>query len=377
MPRKNNHSQKKILFIVGTLGSGGAERRPLFLINEITQQSAAEVHLAMLDDNGNYMPYLSDSCARHHIIGPFPFRFFFRLFSIVYLLYRLQPDAIYTNLWGTAHLIQKALLFYTKPVKFIYGISNTLKRYQKNRKAFEQILADEQVTLVLQTERVRSELLLYRESGINIHVIPNVIDPGLITSQISAKQAQDSKQYRLIHVGRISPAKRHDRLLDIIAKLDTKGIDFHLDIVGGATEENLPLLKAAQQKCQKNGLENVITFHGFIKNPFPLMAQSDLILLTSDYEGMPMVLIEALTLGVPIVSTDIEYGPREIVDEGNNGFIVEKDDTDQFVSRIVEILNDLDAFKKRAYASSERFHVKNHIHSYLNLMGIPIDINAN
>jgi len=369
MLQKTENKTKQILFIVGILGNGGAERRPLFLLNEIAKQDVAELHLAMLDVRGNYMSYLSDQCIKHHIVGLFPFRFFSRLVSLIYLLYKLKPDTIYTNLWGTAFLTKTALRYYKRPVRFIYGISNTLDRYQKNKPAFDELLANEHVTLILQTERIKKKVLSYRKSGTNIHVIPNIIDPELITSQIPAvTPTRKSKQYKLIHVGRISPAKRHDRLLSIIAKLKETGIDFHLDIVGGATEENLPLLENAKEQSKKDGLEKIITFHGFVKNPFPLMAESDLILLTSDYEGMPMVLIEALTLGLPIVSTDIRYGPREIVTNGENGFVVQKNDTENFVSCIIEILTNLNAFKKRAYKSSTRFHVKNHIHSYLNLM---------
>ena len=111
-------------------------------------------------------------------------------------------------------------------------------------------------------------------------------------------------------------------------------------------------------------------FHGYLSNPYPLIANADLLLLTSDYEGMPSVLIESITLGTPVVSTDIDYGPREIIQNGYNGYCVEPDDIEKFSDCVIKVLKQRDEFSERARLSSSRYHLQNHIQAYFQVMGI-------
>lgn len=107
----------------------------------------------------------------------------------------------------------------------------------------------------------------------------------------------------VIHVGRFSAQKRHDLLLDAWARLDTP----HRLVLLAPPDERLARLIAAR------GLERRVTVAGFQPNPYPWIAGADLLVLSSDHEGLPNVIIEALALGTPVVSTDCPSGPREIL----------------------------------------------------------------
>lgn len=107
----------------------------------------------------------------------------------------------------------------------------------------------------------------------------------------------------VIHVGRFAAQKRHDLLLDA-----WKGI---------ANPPRLVLLAAGDERLTKmieeHGLRDRVTVAGFQANPYPWIANAKLLVLSSDHEGLPNVIIEALALGTPVVSTDCPSGPREIL----------------------------------------------------------------
>lgn len=107
----------------------------------------------------------------------------------------------------------------------------------------------------------------------------------------------------ILHVGRFAAQKRHDLLLAAFARLEPT----HTLVLLTPPDDALRALIAAQ------GLERCITIADFQANPYPWMAGADLLVLCSDHEGLPNVLIEALACGTRVVSTDCPSGPREIL----------------------------------------------------------------
>lgn len=109
----------------------------------------------------------------------------------------------------------------------------------------------------------------------------------------------------IIHVGRFSDAKRHDILLKAFAMAE---LDCRLLLLGqGENEEKIKKL------VQELKLNDKVVFAGFKSNPYPYIKNAKMMVLSSDYEGLPTVLIEALILNVPVVSTDCKSGAREIL----------------------------------------------------------------
>lgn len=135
-----------------------------------------------------------------------------------------------------------------------------------------------------------------------IEVIPNPFDGDSLRAQAAAPAALPPRPY-LIHVGRFSAQKRHDVLLDAFAKQDGR---FGLVLLADPS----PALEAL---IAERGLGQRVHVAGFQKNPYPWIAGAELLALSSDHEGLPNVIIEALLLGVPVVSTDCPSGPREIL----------------------------------------------------------------
>ena len=101
-----------------------------------------------------------------------------------------------------------------------------------------------------------------------------------------------------VTVGRLSPEKNHARLIRAFAQVHERYPDIRLTILGGGKLE-----ETLQQLVLTLGLESYVTLAGQVDNPYAIMAESDCFVLSSDYEGQPMVILEARTLGLPVITT--------------------------------------------------------------------------
>ncbi|WP_425836480.1 CDP-glycerol glycerophosphotransferase family protein [Microbacterium sp. PA5] len=124
---------------------------------------------------------------------------------------------------------------------------------------------------------------------------------------------------RFVTVGRLSTEKNHARLVRAFAQVHADAPDTQLFIVGGG-----PLAAALREQVAAAGLEESVFLTGPQADPISIMRASDCFVLSSDYEGQPMVLIEAAQLGLPIVST--AFGSAEGALPGDAMLIVERDD---------------------------------------------------
>jgi glycosyltransferase involved in cell wall biosynthesis len=137
----------------------------------------------------------------------------------------------------------------------------------------------------------------------SIRVIGNPFDFAAIRMLAGEPCPQRPTEPYILHVGRYAAQKRHDLLLAAFAGLDTP----HRLVLLTPPDARLAALVA------QHGLERRVTIADFQANPYPWMAGAELLVLCSDHEGLPNVLIEALACGTPVVSTDCPSGPREIL----------------------------------------------------------------
>lgn len=136
-----------------------------------------------------------------------------------------------------------------------------------------------------------------------IETIPNAFDFAAMRQAAAEPVADLPTGHYVLHVGRFAPQKRHDLLLDAWARLPS---DCHLVLLA---EPDAKL----QAMIDARGLTARVRIAGFRRNPYPWLAGADLLVLCSDHEGLPNVLIEALACGTPVVSTDCPSGPRQIL----------------------------------------------------------------
>ncbi len=193
---------------------------------------------------------------------------------------------------------------------------------------------------------------LHREFGIDtarIATIPNPFDFAAIRAHASEPASLPAQPY-VIHVGRFAAQKRHDLLLDAWQRLQVP----HLLVLLTKAESEL------DRMIQTRGLRDRVVVAGFQSNPYPWMKHARLLVLASDHEGLPNVIIEALALGTPVVSTDCPSGPREILGTAMPAQLVPTGDVAALAEAIARALDqppdasrvDLSAYTVESVAAS-------------------------
>ena len=189
-------------------------------------------------------------------------------------------------------------------------------------------------------------------------VVHNVIDDKEILEK--AKQplpiGVTKRKKTLCSVGNLTPPKNHIRMLSSAYRLHEDGYDFDLWIVG----EGQQRLKI-EEFIRKNQMSSYVTLHGFQKNPYPFMKEADLLVCSSNYEGLSTFVSEGLILGKPIITTDCS-GMKELLGKSEFGVIVPNND-DAFYNGVKTMLSlskeELKNFANKSLERGEDFSTNN------------------
>ena len=161
-----------------------------------------------------------------------------------------------------------------------------------------------------------------------IRVIPNA-------ANFIAEKYSDCTAKRVIAVGRLDYQKSFDRLILVWEKLHQQMPDWTLDIFGqGEWKEML------QRMIDERDLQDSIRLMGPTKNIGKEYSESSMIVMSSHYEGFPMVMIEAMACGLPAVSFDFKCGPKDIIKERENGLVVPDGDIDGLAEAMMTLMKD-------------------------------------
>lgn len=142
----------------------------------------------------------------------------------------------------------------------------------------------------------------------------------------------DNKQ--VIFVGRFNEQKGLEYLIDTWAKVHSQHNDWTLHIYGEGEQESM-----LRHLIQKKSLQDVVIVHQSTNQIMEKYLENSIFLLTSRFEGLPMVLIEALACGLPVVSFDCPWGPADIIRDGEDGFLVEYLNTDEAAQRVCQLID--------------------------------------
>lgn len=149
-----------------------------------------------------------------------------------------------------------------------------------------------------------------------------------LLSNVKTKKIFRKEKLKLINIGRLTDQKNQILILKAINLLKKK-LDIQLLILGKGI--NYFKLK---NYIYKNKLKNIVKLIGYKKNPYPYIKQSDIFVLSSNFEGSPNVLIEAMFLKKSIISTNCPTGPKEILKNGKLGQLIKIDDTKNLANAI-------------------------------------------
>lgn len=206
-----------------------------------------------------------------------------------------------------------------KKENFIKGI----KRFYRYKKIYRD------ANLITVSEGVKDDLIKNFDAKINrIEQIYNPIDVVQIKKLSLQKIPDDLPSSYIIHVARAIGQKRHDLMLDAWKLVDT---NIKLVLLTDNVSE-------IQKLVVERNLQGRCIVKAFIKNPFPLMRKARLLVLTSDFEGFGLVLVESIISGTPVISTNCNYGPEEILKKNYPKHLIPKNDKIQLADKISSLL---------------------------------------
>ena len=162
--------------------------------------------------------------------------------------------------------------------------------------------------------------------------IPNAIDE--VPSRMAAL-----KEKRLISVGRLSSEKGYIDLLKMYTIISKKHEDWHLDIIGDGDER-----ERLENYIERHNLEKRVTLHGFKDKEYinQMLKKSSIYLMTSHTESFGIVLIEAMSHGLPCIAFSSAEGAREIIKSGKNGYLIKNRSYKAFIKKVEDLMKDRD-----------------------------------
>ena len=318
----------KAAVILPYFGAGGAEKMVSQFVAGIDQSRVhAEVFCVYGEPMGNHLERaLQDNGIKIHYIRK---KLGFSISAVKRLFRELDqfaPDVIHTHLNACVYSAPWAIIR-KKPFLHTFHLPPTLENNRFLRRVISKTLVWTKVmspvSISHQNQKFISEYFHLPKD--KIPVVYNPVELG----KFDNLKPRTNTKFTFITVGRFSAQKNQKMMLRAFAAFLEKGYDAKLVMLGkGEEEENLKALAKELHICDQ------IDFVGFVENVEDYLSNADVFLLSSDYEALPLALLEAMAAGLPIVSTDVG-GVRDIVTD--NGILLSSGDMDALVRAMEEL----------------------------------------
>ncbi|MDQ8757229.1 glycosyltransferase [Sphingosinicella sp. LHD-64] len=358
---------RRLAIFVPNLRGGGTERVMATLAREFSQQGH-KVDLLLAQGEG---PYRATIPAEVRIVDFGRNGVFGSLGDLVRYLRRERPDALYSALSHANVVALLANLLAGSPTRNVVSERTSFREAKRHLRSLNERL----VRLLMRVTYRRAYRIavvaeaivdeLHEDLGLDrsrIVAIRNpIVDQGLLDAAAQDPEEPIFAQGRpvILAAGRLAFEKDFDSLIRAFA-LTRLRHDAALVIVGEGPDR--PRLEALVRQL---GLESHVALPGFVDNPFAFMRAAGLFVLSSRFEGMPGVIVQAMACGTPVVSTDCRTGPREILEGGRWGKLVPVGDIPALADAMISALGEKEHPDVRR--AVEDFSVSVAVQRYLDL----------
>lgn len=344
----------KILIVVGSFKTGGAERMSINTGEELIKRGHDVYYIVQrpIFEIPNSIPLEKIVVLRKEKRSDF----FYKISSLFYGVFsesrKIKPDAVIAFTRFSSFL---ACFTFSKNIIARFDM-NPYKLSKKQRVWADFVLNFPSVKRVIVPSTGMLEALqaIRPKFSQKFEVIPNSIKSETVIERAKDTAPAYSFEY-ITAMGRLSKQKNFELLIKgfSLSKLKDK---FKLLIIGdGNLKDSLESIVKSQ------GVQEQVVFTGQLKNPFPVIAQSKFFVNTSIHESFCNVILEALTLSKPVIATDCNYGPSDMIMNHQNGFLIENDNLNALVEKLDELGSDdskMAEFAINAKESSYRFNIE-------------------
>ena len=349
----------KILFVITTMGGGGAERIISYLSNYFCQKDNTEVSLLLLKEEGNtYIDQLSKKVQIYNL--NLKGRLRWNVLKIVRSISKIRPNICFIGLDGLNILLAPFVPYFKSVgIRMIVRETNVLSSMWGNshiKKIPYRLFYNNYNNIICQSKDMADDLIKnWAIRHKKITIINNPVDTATIREKSDEPITNGinlTPEY-FVSVGRLSPQKGFDRLIKLIHQLVRQSLfPYRLLIIGdGADKIKLKNLIRSLQ------LDDIVILLGRLDNPYQITKHAKGFILSSYFEGFPNVLLEANALGVPILANNCPGGINEIIIEHQNGYVADFDSFESFKNKFIEFCNtpfDSDSIKELNYNRYDR-----------------------
>ena len=326
----------KVCLVAISLAKGGLERS-CAMLSQMLEAKGHEVHLVILNDeidypfNGKMLNLGTLKTERDSMVK--------RLLRFRKFRNYLKSEHFDVIIDHRPKNNFERELFYSKfmyrelPKIYVVHSSNKTEYLTENPGSFSKIcqknLLNVAVSNYIETEILRKEGI---ENSVTIH---NAFNPVWAETVGALPEILQNEKY-ILSYGRLDDSiKDFSFLIEAFSQSKVWKNDFQLVILGDGKDKEILQKLAASSECFGQ-----VLFLPFTKNPFEIIKNAHCVTLTSKYEGFPMVLVESLSLGTPVVSLDIISGPSEIVQHQKNGLLIAERSLPLFAEALQKICFD-------------------------------------
>lgn len=310
-------SSKSILFLIDGLSGGGAERVVLTLAEEMVAQGDDVTIVSLRRECAYPIPK-----GVSYLLVEDPYRGPFRRLTEIRRRARALDrvveaaapgkkfDLVISHLPKTDRIVAASQKYHDAwrclHCALTVGELENKRGWRRWRKQQQLLKTYDRKKLITVSQALQEDVLALGIRPAAMVTIYNPFDLKKIRAMAQEPTGFDQEKF-LLHVGRFHPQKRHDRLLEAFQQ---SGYDGKLLLLGDGSAMATAAIKA---RAEQLGILERIVFVGFVSNPYPFMRAAEALILSSDYEGLGNVLMEALACGTQVISTNCPYGPAEIL----------------------------------------------------------------
>ncbi len=321
----------RITFLIGSLTGGGAEH----VICELATYMSEHGHrtkILTVTETGRHYPLGSKVELATLDMGqrkiPSKIKVVLKMLKLFFYILKEKTDAYVVFLPETIRAIMLFKPFIKAPI-IVSERSNPASYSKKKQKQMLKAFAKADGT-VFQTENAK---MYYADNGADVKnggVIPNAINPSFVRLPYKGERLK-----RIVGAGRIIESKNFKLLIEAFAKIHNRYPEYNLVIFGEG-----PLKSELIQYAQTLQINDKVMFPGYVDNLGDELEKSAMFVMSSNFEGMPNALMEAMALGLPCISTDCPSGGAKLlIENGKNGYLVPVEDVDSLAEAMEKLLS--------------------------------------
>ncbi len=324
---------KKILFYIGCIANGGAERVMANIINYLSNREYSIILVTDISNPSEYQEYFIKPNVKRLDLGgkainklPCSFKRILRLRKIIK---SENPNVVLSFMKGPNIRLLLSCLF-VKVKKIVSIRSDPVREYSNHKisQIFYNILFSLANNIVFQTN---DAMMYFPYISINKKkIVLNPVNPIFYTTKL------EKKEKNILYIGRLDSPKNPLLAVKAFHQILFKYNDYKLIYYGvGELEEEI------KNYCHKYNLEKKVILAGRTENVHLCLASATCFILTSNYEGLPNSLMEAMAMGVPCISTDCPCGgPRALIRNSKQGVLVPVNNKNKLANALDYVLND-------------------------------------